>query len=39
MGELKLYGMKAQEMQNGSAEVVVARAASVVGHVAMHQPP
>ena len=31
--------LHAQEMQNGSAEVVVARVASVVGHVAMHQPP
>ena len=31
--------LHAQEMQNGSAEVVVARVASVVGHVTMHQPP
>ncbi len=31
--------LHAQEMQNGSAEVVVARVASVVGHVAMHQSP
>ena len=31
--------LHAQEMQNGSAEVVVARVASVVGHAAMHQPP
>src|SRR5437588_12903770 len=28
-----------QEMQNGSAEVIVGRMGTVVGHVSMHQSP
>jgi hypothetical protein len=29
----------AEEMQNGSAELVGGRVAAVVGYVPMHQPP
>src|SRR5947209_11307217 len=31
--------LRAQEMQNGSAELIVGRVAAVVGHVSMHQSP
>src|SRR2546423_8188678 len=31
--------LRAQEMENGSAEVIVGCVAAVVGHVSMHQSP